>query len=157
MAKTTSEEHPAVPGAVCSGVLCVDRDVARPPEAKKDLMPKYLAKTDPQGLQDCPEMGTMLESMDNSIGMLLDWLDHPENKTIKETEKVAKYIESVLDTIPEIKQYASNVGNGNPKIHFNLFPKDNAKNYTEFFVELKEYDLEDFEEFRKVKEYYGFN
>ena len=52
--------------------------------AKKDLMPKYLAKTDPQGLQDCPEMGTMLESMDNSIGMLLDWLDLPENKTINE-------------------------------------------------------------------------
>jgi len=36
---------------------------------KKDLMPKYQAKTDPRGLQDCPEMGTMLESMDNSIGM----------------------------------------------------------------------------------------
>lgn len=71
----------------------------------------------------------------------------PQAKTIKETEKVAKYIESVLDTIPEIKQYASNVGNGNPKVHFNLFPKDNAKNYTEFFVELKEYELEAFEKF----------
>lgn len=71
----------------------------------------------------------------------------PQNKTIKETEKVANYIESVLDTLPEIKQYASNVGNGNPKVHFNLFPKDNAKNFTEFFVELKEYDFEDFETF----------
>ncbi|MBI9070126.1 MAG: efflux RND transporter permease subunit [Melioribacteraceae bacterium] len=71
----------------------------------------------------------------------------PQNKTIKETEKVAHYIESVLDTIPEIKQYASNVGNGNPKVHFNLFPKDNAKNFTEFFVELKEYDLKAFEQF----------
>lgn len=71
----------------------------------------------------------------------------PENKTIKETEKVAKYIESVLDTLPEIKQYASNVGNGNPKVHFNLFPKNNAINFTEFFVELKAYDLEAFEQF----------
>lgn len=71
----------------------------------------------------------------------------PQNKTIQETEKVANYIESVLDTLPEIKQYASNVGNGNPKVHFNLFPKDNAKNFTEFFVELKEYDLDDFETF----------
>ena len=50
---------------------------------KKDLMPKYQAKTDPRGLQDCPEMGTMLESMDNSIGILLDWLDLPENEAIK--------------------------------------------------------------------------
>lgn len=71
----------------------------------------------------------------------------PQNKTLKETEKVAKYIESVLDTIPEVKKYASNVGNGNPKIHFNLFPRDNAKNYAEFFVELKEYELEAFEQF----------
>lgn len=71
----------------------------------------------------------------------------PQNKTIQETEKVAYYIQGVLDSIPEIKQYASNVGNGNPKVHFNLFPRDNAKNYTEFFVELKEYDLEEFEKF----------
>lgn len=71
----------------------------------------------------------------------------PQNKTIKETEKVAHYIQSVLDTLPEVKQYASNVGNGNPKVHFNLFPRDNAKNYTEFFVELKEYDLEAFGQF----------
>ena len=52
--------------------------------AKKDLMPKYLAKKDPQGLQDCPEMGTMIESLDNSVGLLLDWLDLPENKSVKD-------------------------------------------------------------------------
>jgi len=51
--------------------------------AKKDLLPKYMSKTDPRGLQDCPEMGTMLESMDNSIGILLDWLDLPENESLK--------------------------------------------------------------------------
>src|SRR5690606_22851053 len=51
--------------------------------AKKELMPKYLAKTDPRGLQDSPEMGTMIESLDNSVGILLDWLDLPENKAIK--------------------------------------------------------------------------
>ncbi len=51
---------------------------------KKDLMPKYQAKTDPRGLQSCPEVATMLESMDNSIGILLDWLDLPDNKSLKE-------------------------------------------------------------------------
>lgn len=51
--------------------------------AKKDLLPKYLSKTDPRGLQGCAEMGTMLESMDTSIGILLDWLDLPENESIK--------------------------------------------------------------------------
>ncbi|MDP2335799.1 MAG: sulfatase [Bacteroidota bacterium] len=51
--------------------------------AKKDLLPKYRAKTDPQGLQNCPEMATMIESMDHSIGILLDWLDLPENHLLK--------------------------------------------------------------------------
>jgi arylsulfatase A-like enzyme len=55
---------------------------------KKDLMPKYQAKTDPRGLQSCPEVATMLESMDNSVGILLDWLDLPENKSLKENTVV---------------------------------------------------------------------
>ncbi len=79
--------------------------------------------------------------------MLMIQATLPQNKTIAETEKVAHYIQSALDTLPEIKQYATNIGNGNPKIHFNLFPKDNAINYTEIFVELHEYDLEEFEQF----------
>ncbi|EDM26997.1 N-acetyl-galactosamine-6-sulfatase (GALNS) [Lentisphaera araneosa HTCC2155] len=51
---------------------------------KKDLMPKYLERRDPNNPQRCPEMGTMIDSMDNSVGMLLDWLDKPENKAVKD-------------------------------------------------------------------------
>ncbi len=52
--------------------------------AKKDLLPKYQKSRDPKADQRCPEMATMLESMDNSIGMLLDWLDKPENHKIRD-------------------------------------------------------------------------
>jgi arylsulfatase A-like enzyme len=51
---------------------------------KKDLLPKYVERRDPKKNQRCPEMGTMLESMDLSIGILLDWLDQPENRSVKE-------------------------------------------------------------------------
>lgn len=51
--------------------------------AKEDLMPKYEALRDPDNPQRCPEMATMLESMDNSVGILLDWLDLPENAELK--------------------------------------------------------------------------
>jgi len=51
--------------------------------AKEDLMPKYEALRDPDADQRCPEMATMLESMDTSIGMLLDWLDLPTNSALK--------------------------------------------------------------------------
>jgi arylsulfatase A-like enzyme len=56
--------------------------------AKKALLPKYQAKTDPRGLQDCPEMATMIESLDSSVGLLLDWLDRPENHEIKNNTMV---------------------------------------------------------------------
>ncbi len=51
--------------------------------AKNDLMPKYIERRDADADQRCPEMGTMLESMDSSIGILLDWLDLPENRDLK--------------------------------------------------------------------------
>lgn len=54
-----------------------------PIEPKLDLLPKYQAKHDPKGLQKCPEMGTLIESMDTALGILLDYLDRPENTELK--------------------------------------------------------------------------
>lgn len=51
---------------------------------KKDLLPKYEEKPLLQDQVSTPEMATMLESMDHGLGMLLDWLDLPENRNIKE-------------------------------------------------------------------------
>ena len=70
--------------------------------AKEDLLPKYLSKTDPRGLQSCPEMGTMLESMDNSIGILLDWLDLPENESIK-NNTIVLFVSDNGGVVHEIK------------------------------------------------------
>jgi arylsulfatase A-like enzyme len=50
---------------------------------KMDLLPKYNERRDPNYPQHCPEMATMLDSMDNSIGLLLDWLDKPDNREMK--------------------------------------------------------------------------
>ncbi len=51
---------------------------------KKDLLSKYNERRDPNAGQRCPEMATMLDSMDNSIGILLEWLDKPANRELKE-------------------------------------------------------------------------
>lgn len=51
---------------------------------QKDLLPKYIERRDPNNPQRCPQMATMLDSMDNSIGILLDWLDKPANRELKE-------------------------------------------------------------------------
>jgi len=52
--------------------------------AREDLLEKYRGKKDPRGLQDSPVMGTMVESLDQSIGVLLDYLDRPENRALRD-------------------------------------------------------------------------
>jgi hypothetical protein len=51
---------------------------------RKDLLEKYRVKKDPRGLHDSPVMGTMVESLDQSLGVLLDYLDRPENKALRD-------------------------------------------------------------------------
>ncbi len=70
----------------------------------------------------------------------------PLGKSIEETEKTARYIESVLDTIPQINRYSGNIGHGNPKVYFNTFPKEYNKNYAEYYVVLNEYEADEFKQ-----------
>ena len=69
----------------------------------------------------------------------------PESYSIEKTDEVTRYVESVLDTIPDVEAYASNVGHGNPRIYYNTFPRRNEKNFAEIFVELHEYEVERFD------------
>ncbi len=73
-------------------------------------------------------------------------VDAPEGTSLDKTDEIAGYIEKVLDTIPDVKFYAANVGHGNPRIYYNIWPKDYAKNYAEIFAQLKEYDYEEYNE-----------
>jgi len=68
----------------------------------------------------------------------------PEGRSLDHTDKVASYIERVLDTMPMIKYYASNIGHGNPRIYYNVFPRGFDKSIAEFYVELYAYDPDQF-------------
>lgn len=68
-----------------------------------------------------------------------------EGSSIDKANEAAMYVESVLDTIPEVKHYAANVGHGNPRIYYNMFPKLDDKSFAEIYVELKEYDVKQFD------------
>lgn len=49
--------------------------VHSPFQGKEELVKKYEAKVDPRGKQDCAVMGAMIESMDDSLGRVIDKLD----------------------------------------------------------------------------------
>ncbi len=64
----------------------------------------------------------------------------PEGSSIDLTDEVAYQVESVLDTLPLVRHYATNVGHGNPRIYYNIFPKRFQKNFAEIYVELESYE-----------------
>jgi multidrug efflux pump subunit AcrB len=71
-------------------------------------------------------------------------IDTPESSGIDKSNQVARYVESVLDTIPDVRHYATNVGHGNPRIYYNTFPKQYEKSFAEIYVEFEEYEYKRF-------------
>jgi multidrug efflux pump subunit AcrB len=69
----------------------------------------------------------------------------PEGSNLDRTDRVTRYMEQLLDAIPQVKYYASNVGHGNPRIYYNLFPRRNDMRFAEIYVELYERDNGSFE------------
>jgi multidrug efflux pump subunit AcrB len=68
----------------------------------------------------------------------------PEGSNLERTDQVAGYIESVLDTMPSVKYYATNVGHGNPRIYYNMFPRRFDMRFAEIYVEFVDYEPEEF-------------
>ncbi len=84
----------------------------------------------------------------------------PQGTNIDKTYKVAEYVENVLDSIPQIKNYATNIGHGNPRIYYSVFPKSYANNYASILVETEEYKYHEFNKLisglrKKFKQYTG--
>ena len=81
-----------------------------------------------------------------------------EGSSLDRTDEVAAYMEHVLDSMPEVSYYATNVGHGNPRIYYNFFPRRYDATFTEVYVILKQYDEESFntvlERLRKKFEVY---
>ena len=68
----------------------------------------------------------------------------PDGTNIDKTDAVTRYVERVLDTIPEVSSFTSNIGHGNARIYYNIFEKNYAKNFAEVFVQLDEYKPREF-------------
>jgi multidrug efflux pump subunit AcrB len=84
----------------------------------------------------------------------------PEGTNLDKTLETTLWVESILDTIPEISHYASNIGRGNPRIYYNLPQKQLSTKFAELYVELNEYKVEQFDRLvdnlrKRFKEYPG--
>ncbi|MBS1598912.1 MAG: efflux RND transporter permease subunit [Bacteroidetes bacterium] len=70
--------------------------------------------------------------------MFLVNIETPLGTSLGATDSVARYVEENIKNIPDLKNYTTNVGHGNPRIYYNVVPVGNADNNAQLFVQLKE-------------------
>lgn len=70
-------------------------------------------------------------------------IETPLGTNLSTTDSVARYVESNIKRIPDLKNYATNVGHGNPRIYYNVISVGNADNKAQIFVQLKDTPPED--------------
>ena len=71
-------------------------------------------------------------------------IDLPDGKNIEKTDEIAQYVESVLDTTDFVKGYITNVGHGNPRMYYNVIPKNFTQHHAQIIVHLEKWDRERF-------------
>ena len=67
-------------------------------------------------------------------------IDTPEGTSLARTDAVARDVEALLATRPEVRHYAANVGRGNPRIYYNEWPKNESSTHAQLFVETHDRD-----------------
>ena len=64
----------------------------------------------------------------------------PAGSSLAETDRAVRFVEDQLRQMPQVSSFFSNIGHGNPKIYYNLFPPQSETNYGDVFVKLQAYD-----------------
>mgnify|MGYP001450397955 CR=1 FL=1 len=67
----------------------------------------------------------------------------PLQSNLNYTDSVSRNIENELKKHKEVKYYATNVGEGNPQIYYNVTPENERSDYAEIFVQLDEHTKPD--------------
>lgn len=83
-----------------------------------------------------PLIGNSLFPKSEKPMFLVD-IETPQGTNLKKTNQVTRYVESVLKQEPLITSFATNVGKGNPRIYYNVIPRNESENFAEIFVQVE--------------------
>lgn len=67
-------------------------------------------------------------------------VETPDGSALEETDRAVRHVESALLKAPEVKAVFANAGRGNPRIFYNVFPRETRTNVGDLYVQLHEYD-----------------
>lgn len=70
-------------------------------------------------------------------------VETPNGTSIVETDRIARYVETVIKKEEQIVYYTTNVGKGNPRIYYNVNARPESTNFAQFLVQLKDMKPED--------------
>jgi multidrug efflux pump subunit AcrB len=63
-------------------------------------------------------------------------VETPEGSSLDYTDGVVADVERMLDAEPEVKRHAANVGRGNPRVYYNVYPERQRPTVGQVYVEL---------------------
>lgn len=64
----------------------------------------------------------------------------PDGASLADTDRALRFVEDELARHPEVKYWFANLGRGNPRIYYNIYPEETNASVAEVFVELRRYD-----------------
>lgn len=70
--------------------------------------------------------------------MFLVNIQTPLGTSLTATDSVTRWVEKEVSHLPDLKNFATNVGHGNPRVYYNVIPQNEASNYAQLFIQLKE-------------------
>ncbi len=67
-------------------------------------------------------------------------IEAPDGASLADTDRALRFVEAELARRPQVKHWFANLGRGNPRVYYNIFPEETNANVGEVFAELHEYD-----------------
>jgi multidrug efflux pump subunit AcrB len=65
-------------------------------------------------------------------------INTPRGTSMDRSDELARYAESLLAQREEVKCYTTNVGHGNPRVYYNMWPRQEAPHHAQILVEINE-------------------
>jgi len=69
-------------------------------------------------------------------------VETPDGASVADTDRALHFVEEELARREEVKHWFANLGRGNPRVYYNIFPEETNANVAEVFAELQAYDPE---------------
>jgi multidrug efflux pump subunit AcrB len=67
-------------------------------------------------------------------------VETPDGASLADTDRALRFVEEELARRDEVRYWFANLGRGNPRVYYNIFPEETNANVAEVFVELQRYD-----------------